>query len=324
MLWAVDIDGRARQMVKTGADAARGLRDRHARRNRSHLTLDHYPIPAFVTLVYNILLRREPDSDGRAHFTSRLRRGDLSRLGLIDVLLGSEEFRTDVGFVYLHSSLHHSRCAFVRSLPKGRRILDLGGTDQSDRQGALVRMGYPYPFDELIILDLPHDERHEIYRHSEVAERVDTPLGPVVYRYGSMSDLAEFGDGSFDLVYSGQSIEHVTPGDADKTIAEVYRILSPGGHFALDTPNGPVCRLHMAKLINPDHEIEYSHQELSAKLVAAGFVITEAKGLNYIGGPAGGTEFSESLTARNSGVYADIEDCYLLAYVATKPLPPAA
>jgi SAM-dependent methyltransferase len=310
--------GRGGRITKAGFDRARGVRRRHREPNRSHLAMDRYPIPAFVTLAYNMLLRRNPDPAGRAHFIGRLRQGDLSRLGLLDVLLGSEEFRTDVGFGDLVSSLHHSRCAFVRSLPKSRRILDLGGTDQTDRQGALVRMGYPYRFDELVILDLPHGERHQIYRHSEVVERVETPLGPVVYRYGSMADLAEFADGSFDLVYSGQSIEHVTADDADKTFAEIYRILAPTGHFALDTPNGPVCRLHTPELINPDHEIEYSHQELCEKFQSAGFVITEAKGLNYIGGPAATTPFSEGATARNSGVYADIEDCYLLAYVAVK------
>jgi len=315
------IDAGVRRIAQAGTTTAAGFKARRSARNRSGLSIDRVPIPAYVTLAYNVVLRREPDAPGKAHFVDRLRHGDLSRLGLIDVLQGSEEFRTDIGFGDLVSSLHHSRCAWIRSLPRATHILDLGGTDQGDRHGAMVRMGYPYPFEELVIIDLPHDERHEIYRHSEVADQVETSLGRVCYRYGSMTDLGAFEAATFDLVYSGQSIEHVTPADADKTLAEVHRVLRPGGHLALDTPNGPVCRMHTPELINPDHEIEYSHAELSAKLRAAGFEILAAKGLNYIGGEAATTGFSEHTTARNSGVFDAIEDCYVLAYLTRKPRP---
>ena len=58
----------------------------------------------------------------------------------------------------------------------------------------------------------------------------------------------------FDLVYSGQSIEHVTPSDADIVIKEVARVLRPGGWFALDTPNARVTRVQQPDLIDPDIE----------------------------------------------------------------------
>lgn len=282
--------------------------------------MERLPSRVFVELAYNIMLRRPSDPEGLQHYRRQLRRGEVSRLGMLDVMRGSDEFRVRVTIRDLLTSLHQSRCEFVRSLPRARRILDIGGTHQQNREGAFVHMLYRYPFDELVIRDLPHEQRHELYQHSDVVERVQTPLGPVSYSYGSMADLSQFADASFDGVYCGQSIEHVTPEDCDLTLKEVSRVLAPGGWFALDTPNGPVCRLEKEELINPDHKVEYSHDELLSKLKAAGFDVVDIKGLNYIGRPAKERVFVEEDVARNVGMYAEIEDCYLLAYVCRKPV----
>jgi SAM-dependent methyltransferase len=103
--------------------------------------------------------------------------------------------------------------------------------------------GYPYDFDELVIVDLPSDKRHPLYQSQEVGATVDTERGPVIYRYHSMDDLSDFGDSSVDLVYSGQSIEHVPPDAGRRVIREAWRVLRPGGHLAIDTPNARVTRL---------------------------------------------------------------------------------
>lgn len=282
------------------------------------LVIDRLPLSLYVDIAYNVMLRRAPDEKGKHHYMKVLGDGEVGRLEMLDMMRGSEEFRMAVPFVDLGTSLHQSRCDFVRSLPRAARILDIGGTHQSSREGAFVHMGYPYPFDHLVILDLPHEERHEIYRHSERVEEVDTPLGPVSYSYGSMADLSQFDDATFDLVYSGQSLEHVTPEDCDRTLPEVWRVLRPGGWFALDTPNAPVCRLQTPDFIDPDHKAEYSHRDLSNKLTKAGFQIVDAKGLNYLGWPATKGCFSVAETARHFGMYAEIEDCYLLAYLTRK------
>ena len=42
--------------------------------------------------------------------------------------------------------------------------------------------------------------------------------------------------------------------------------LRPGGYFALDTPNGRLTRLQQADFIDPDHKIEYTFEQLFAKL----------------------------------------------------------
>jgi SAM-dependent methyltransferase len=278
------------------------------------------PTSKFVEYAYNIMLRREPDPSGREHFTGMLKRRELDRNGVLDHLRNSEEFRWRQSYIDLLASLHYSRCEFVRSLPPARRILDLGGTHQSDTAGALVSaLHYPYPFDEIVIVDLPPEARDEIYRHSELTDRVVTPQGTVSYRYHSMADLSGLDDECFDMVYSGQTIEHVTPDDADLTLKEVMRVLRPGGYLALDTPNGPVCRLHSPDFINHDHKVEYSEPEFTAKLRAAGFEVLEVKGLNYLGHPCAEGGFDLREVAQNWGMFAAAGDCYLLAYVCRKP-----
>jgi len=272
----------------------------------------------FVRLAYNIVLDREPDQGGWDFYLAELRSGRQSRFDVLDTMRHGMEARDAVRTHDLELSLHLSRCDFVRSFPRSGRILDLGGTHQSDPNGALVSMGYPYPFEELVIVDLPLEERHELYGRSAPITEHRSPLGPVAYRYHSMADLSGYRDASFGLVYSGQTIEHVTETECDQVLAEVARVLTPGGWFCLDTPNGPLCRLHTDAFVNPDHKVEYGRAELAGKLVAAGLEVREEKGLNWAG-TGYRTRFSIEAVTRNVGVFAEAEECFLLAYVARKP-----
>jgi len=271
-------------------------------------------------LAYDVVLHRQPRSEDVEHYLPLLRSGTISPYGMVEMLTFSSEWRFDVPLTKLAASLHMSRCEFVQSLPAARRILDLGGTALGLRDGALVTMGYPYSFDELVIVDLPPGERNEPYRDNGTERAaVETRLGTVRYRYHSMTNLSALGDASFDLVYSGQSIEHVPSTSADAVLREVHRVLRPGGHLAIDTPNARVTRLQQAEFIDPDHDYEYTHEEMIAKLEASGLKILEAKGLNYAGMCLAEKSFSLEEVATRRGMFAKIEDCYLLAYLCRKP-----
>jgi len=273
-----------------------------------------------VRMAYNVLLRRDPDPDAWLQYTEALSARLMTYDDLVDRIRCSSEFRAHVRLApsALHASLHASRCEFIVGLPRARRIVDLGGGHTTDGRGALVSLGYPYDFDELVIVDLLPDDRHPLYR-SERFHVAETERGRVTYEYRSMVDLSFLKDDSVDLVYSGQSIEHVSEAEGDVVLRHVQRILRPGGHLALDTPNGQVTRLQQDDFIDPDHKVEYTLGQLRAKLEAAGLGVACERGLNW-GGPAVDEgRYDPAACSANYGVFHDAESCYLLAVLARKP-----
>jgi SAM-dependent methyltransferase len=284
---------------------------------------ERLPPAQAVELAYQVVLRRRPDPATRDEYAARLRGGSMGRFEFVDLLVSSSEFKSVTprsGNMLVHS-LHASRCEFVRSLPPARTIVDLGGTDLGSPGGALVSMGYPYRFDSLTVVDLPNEDRHETYRHDAVTGPVDTPGGRVYYRYHSMTDLGFFADASVDLVYSGQSIEHVTQDDATRVLSEVARILVPGGHLGLDTPNATVTRLERDDFIDPDHKYEYAMPEVVDLVRGSGLEVVDLKGANWAGESLAAGRFDAGRTASRGGLYWDAGACYLTCLVARKPGP---
>jgi Methyltransferase domain/Domain of unknown function (DUF4214) len=281
--------------------------------------LRYFPPRQTVRSAYQLVLDREPDEPAMDQFVRSLLDGEISRKGIVESLVHSEELRSTVPIQNILLSMHVSRCEFVRGMPKASRILDLGGTHQGFPDGALVHLGYPYRFDRLLVVDLPAEERHEIYRGGSDGAAVQSPLGPVEFAFHSMTELDRYPDASFDLVYSGQSIEHITEAEGARVIQQVHRVLAPGGWFCVDTPNGPAWRLKSEDVMNPDHKIEYSSALLVSKLIEAGFDIRESKGLNYMGAALSRGQFDEEEASRNPGVFAAADECILLAIVAQKP-----
>lgn len=279
------------------------------------------PPATAVDVAYQVMLGRHADLVGMETCLDAFDSGVWNYQDVPLFLRSSKEFAVAARFTakMLGPALHASRCEFVRSLPAATTILDLGGTDLGSPDGALVTMGYPYRFDSLTIVDLPSEERHELYRQSSRPDRVETPLGPVLYRYHSMTDLSPYPDASVDLVYSGQSIEHVTREEAGKVLAEVRRVLRPGGFVAIDTPNARVTRLQQAEFVDPDHKYEYRLEELEEMIASAGLELVDAKGANYSGDGLAAGQFDPEEVARNAGLYWQADACYILCLVARRP-----
>jgi 2-polyprenyl-3-methyl-5-hydroxy-6-metoxy-1,4-benzoquinol methylase len=66
------------------------------------------------------------------------------------------------------------------------------------------------------------------------AEALKRGLDGIHWQYGDIQNI-DYPDSSFDTVISCETIEHVP--DPVKAVAELARVLKPGGHLFLTTPN---------------------------------------------------------------------------------------
>ena len=77
----------------------------------------------------------------------------------------------------------------------------------------------------------------------------------------------------FDVVVAGEFIEHISPLDADKTLAEIFRVLKIGGRFLLTTPN-PLDlkkRIRGGSVLGGAHISQHFHDTLRLKLRMIGY-----------------------------------------------------
>ena len=277
----------------------------------------------FLQAAYRGLLNRDPDADGLDYYQNRLQRGSLSRLGVLQSIIQSSEFKQVAGLpVHPLLALHQSRMQLIRHhLPQADIIVDLGGASIGNPEGALLAMGYPHRPQKVMIIDLPPDDRLYGDRGAEKAQSYTTPDGVTVqYFYSSMTDMSPLADASVDFVWSGESIEHISEADGDIVCREAYRVLKPGGYFCLDTPNGRLTRIQSPdEFIHPEHQKEYLVHELQEKVVKWGFELLETRGICHMPQTVQSGHFDQREMAFNMGLFDEAEECYLFYLKARKP-----
>ncbi len=279
---------------------------------------------AFVDRAYWHILRREPDAPGFRHFADSLTEGKLSRRGIVASLVRSTEFRTQERHPYgMVQALHQARCQLVRSLPPADHVLDLGGAAPASIQGTLFVMGYPYRVRSLTIVDLPPAERLNQYAYAKLERTtrwIETEMGPVRYIHTSMTELSMIETNSLDLVFAGQSIEHVSEAEGSEVMREVWRVLRPGGSFCLDTPNRTLTLIQSPhEFLHPEHRTEYRVEDLTKALQSSGFKIKEIKGICPMPRTVQSGVFSEQEFLDNVHVSGQAETCYLFYVHCIKP-----
>lgn len=264
---------------------------------------------AFLEMAYRVIFERTTDPEGMASWMSQLQQG-LTRLELVKILVNSPEFLMR-SMDKLSHAVHNSRLELVQTLlPKAEIILDLGGAHPADVKGALLSFGYPYLPKKLYILDLPPKER--MFPVSEGPLYVKYDDYEIEYVYTSMTDLASFKQESFDLVWCGESIEHITLEEAESVFSQVYKLLKPDGKFALDTPNRRATQLQCPNnYIHPEHKIEYHYQELLEIIRKHNFKLVETKGIIDLTESIKSSLFMEEEFIRNTGLNDRPENSYL-------------
>jgi 2-polyprenyl-6-hydroxyphenyl methylase/3-demethylubiquinone-9 3-methyltransferase len=137
----------------------------------------------------------------------------------------------------------------------GLRVLDLGC-----RTGALTQ--YYAPGNEVVGVDVDHD----------ALERARERLG-IETHHADAEDSLPFDDASFDVVVMGEVLEHLA--DPAAAVANVLRVLRPGGRFVGSVPNGFRLKNRLRFLLGTPPDLDPTHLQLfsPAKLRAllAGF-----------------------------------------------------
>ena len=92
---------------------------------------------------------------------------------------------------------------------------------------------------------------------------------------GDCTDLGTFDDGSFDVVFASNLLEHLERADSSRLLAGVHRVLRPGGRLLLMQPN---FRLNPGRYFDDfTHVAVFTDQSLPDYLVSAGFSIDDVR-----------------------------------------------
>jgi len=206
---------------------------------------------SWIEDTYQAVLGRKPNESD----VDNIRSQNLTARQLSIQLLYSAEFLSAIcaeAKEHHHAIIHGARIRLIRSLPRADVILDIGGAN-----GSLVEFGYRHDYRRLIISDLPPEDRIAELQTVDLAKKWQwNPRVQVI------NDLSEIQNNSVDLAWAGQLIEHIAQEDLLAFLAEIKRVLRPGGRFCLDTPNALMARIHSPELLHPDHKYEYTPDEL--------------------------------------------------------------
>lgn len=149
--------------------------------------------------------------------------------------------------------LHQRVYRTLRGL-KPQRVLDVGGRRSNYTAGLPA---------EVWISDLPREKdiqkqldlgATDGMRNAVLARRSNVTK----YVYDDMVDT-KLPEGAFDVVNATEVLEHVE--EDGKFVENVARVLKPGGHFVMSTPNGD-----FRPVPYPDHKRHYRAVDLEALL----------------------------------------------------------
>lgn len=151
---------------------------------------------------------------------------------------------------YVIYLMHIATYRFAERYVQGKRVLDYGcGSGYGSAHVAEVA-------ESVVAVDVAADAIDYAtgqFTRENLSFKVIDPSQPL-----------PFADASFDAVLSFQVFEHVP--DPSRYLAEVRRVLAPGGTLVLATPDRSTRLLPLQRPWNRWHLHEYSGAELGAKL----------------------------------------------------------
>lgn len=167
-----------------------------------------------------------------------------------DALHATMRDRPERAGLYETAVTHLDR-AFLRRLAPARRVLDIGaGNGRFARAAAGAH--------RVVALEISAEAIAVLRRGTRESGR------PAICQASGLR--LPFAAASFDVVVSQDLIEHLHPSQLAPHLAEVHRVLTPGGRYLLHTPS----RLHGSTSLGL-HLREYRLRELRRTAQACGF-----------------------------------------------------
>lgn len=166
--------------------------------------------------------------------------------------------KTLISFNYF---LHECRSICLQKLPAAKKILSIGCSGVWYFEW--FHKFYPYPVEEHTGIDLNH--KPENLPHN------------IVWIQNDGSDLTSLESESFDLIFAGQFIEHMSWESQATFLAEVNRALKPNGFFVLDSPNYDISNRYGWR--QPEHIHELTFKQICNFLELSSFNIEDTYGL---------------------------------------------
>lgn len=163
--------------------------------------------------------------------------------------------------VSFNDFLHECRSNCLQKLPAAKKILSIGcaGTWYFE----WFHKFYPYSIEEHTGIDLN--------------PRPDDLPNNVIWIQNDGSDLSGLPSESFDLIFAGQFIEHISWKAQAVFLAEVNRVLKPNGIFVLDSPNYEISNRYGWR--QPEHIHELTFPQICKFLELSSFDIQDTYGL---------------------------------------------
>ena len=271
----------------------------------------------YVKLAYIVLLQRKVDDVGLNYWKEKIQSKTFRYKELIDSLYSSPEFIMHYQ-VPFSDMLHKGRQQWCNSLEKFDCILDIGGSSPNIAMGALIELGYVHRPREITILDLP--EERQYWGKPKFSQDRDYQFewGTLKYVHGFVENIYNYEDlrdKSFDLIFMGQTIEHIQKDQLGIVLRWIREHLKKGGKFIFDTPNRDITKIQLPdNYIDEDHKYEYTPAEMEVLLNKSGFNVARKTGILQMPETLASNKFNPLEVYETKIVSDAAENSYVFAF----------